>query len=142
MADQSPERQAMFEFGRQLGNPDFRKVLAALNRNLRDQDVIVAVDSTTLAHVLDRVFTRTRPPAIVAIRRPNAPLGFVFMRIDSARVPTPDDVDRVLGPTPESSIGMLYDTMAASSSSADVPIGGRYEYLLRSIDTGKVLAAA
>lgn len=59
------------------------------------QDVVVALDDTPVVEVLDRVFTRARPPALVAVRRPREDLGFVFLVVKA-----------VVGPSKEpSSVG-------------------------------------
>jgi hypothetical protein len=111
----NPELAASFEFAKRLRDAKLRKLIEAMGGS--GQDVVVCLDSTTVAEVFDRVFTRCRPPALVAIRRPPAPHGFVFMMVHPAAQPA----DASAGPEladpigEDASIGMLYDTLIATA---------------------------
>lgn len=117
MTQRDELRDAAFDFARQLGNPDFRAFLNSHGCHVH-QDVVVALDREPVTEVLARVFTRTDPPVIVAIRRPSQRLGFVFLSLTPAirRDTRPADGE-ALGS--KASIGMLYDHMAATDVSFD-----------------------
>lgn len=117
MAEHNREREAAMDFGRQLADPGFREVLAAYGYSGAPQDVVVALDDTSVGEVLDRVFTRCRPPALVAIRRPGSEHGFALLMVAPNTASGAaagqarrggNNRDRL---SEDTSIGMLYDSM-------------------------------
>jgi hypothetical protein len=130
VAEHNPERTAAFDFARRLGNPEFREVLSQLGAS-DDQDVVVALDETPVSEVFDRVFTRTRPPAVIAIRRAATRLGFAFMVVSPGIRSKDDDHHRdvsEVGPT--TSIGMLYDALSAGGDES-FDVGPRWNYTVQ-----------
>lgn len=144
MTQRSPEREAMFEFGRRLAEPGFRKVLAAHGYiGGSAQDVVVTHDDAKVGEVLDRVFTRCRPPALVAIRRPSAEYGFALALVEpSADAATARgsgrQVDRL---SEDTSIGMLYDSIRHTHGTT-FEMGEHRSYAVQRIDGGRALADA
>ncbi|MBO0868731.1 MAG: hypothetical protein J2P15_09225 [Micromonosporaceae bacterium] len=130
MAEHNPERTAAFDFASRLADREFRDVLRQLGAS-ESQDVVVALDETPVTEVFDRVFTRTRPPAVIAIRRAVARLGFVFMVV-SPGIRSEDesghrDVSAVGATT---SIGMLHDALAADGDES-FDVGPRWNYTIQ-----------
>jgi hypothetical protein len=112
--DELRGQAAAFEFARQLPDPQFRAVLSAAGWR-SGQHVVIALDDEPLGDVLARVLLQARPPAYVAVRRPAADLGFVFLVLVPG-VPDPtDDLDAdAVGPM--ATIGMVYDAVRAMHS--------------------------
>lgn len=130
----NPELAASFEYAKKLRDPAFRRFVAALGCG-KEQDVVVCLDATPVAEVFDRVFTRCRPPALVAIHRPQAQHAFVLMMVQPATQRAGDDIDR--GPAEpvgeEASIGMLYDALAATAGTSSFRMGPGRSYNLQSV---------
>lgn len=139
VTERNREREAAVEFGRRLGDPSFRRIVADHGCNA-DQDVVVALDETPAVEVFERVFTRCRPPALVAIRRPQACHGFVLVLVVPAA-----DVDTAsseTAPTDEKvSIGMLYDSMSAAHG-LTFEIGPHFAYSIEPLKPPSELATA
>lgn len=94
MTQRNHEREAAFEFGRKLADPGFRKLLSEHGYTTVAQDVVVTLDETSIGEVLDRVFTRCRPPALVAIQRPREQYGFALVVVEPSTEPANATSDR------------------------------------------------
>ncbi|GAA1744903.1 hypothetical protein [Luedemannella helvata] len=113
MTERNPELAAAFDFARRVRDPEFRKVIHDHGCQ-SDQDVVITVDNTPVAEVLDRVFTRCRPPALVAVHRPAAPLSFVFLAVEPI-ISEMNSANPPEGLGEDTSIGMLYDSMPSTN---------------------------
>ncbi|WP_329105616.1 hypothetical protein OG792_33105 [Micromonospora sp. NBC_01699] len=72
--------------------------------------VVVAHDEEPVTEVFSRILSETKPPVVVAIPRPNAEFGFVFMTVGQTAY---GEADEATSTGDTASIGMLYDAMAA-----------------------------
>ncbi|GAB1641421.1 hypothetical protein KRMM14A1259_18440 [Krasilnikovia sp. MM14-A1259] len=130
----NPEREATFEFSSRLADASFRAILRDHGCS-QVQDVVVTLDDTPVVDVLDRVFTKTRSPALVAVRRPTEDLGFVFLVVKADAGPSkepstvPRDVESLSDHT---TIGMLYDTIPTAHG-ATFAIGRHFRYSFESV---------
>jgi hypothetical protein len=131
-SDGAAEREATFEFGRRLGDAHFRKVIARHGLS-SPQDVVVALDNTPFPEVLDRVFKRCKPPALVAVRRPATEHGFVFLMFSPADMPQDDDSDNDIPLNDAVSVGMVFDSLAQLAGARLAEIGPHYGYSVQSI---------
>lgn len=110
------EPSAAFDLAQRLRDPEFRSFMVR-NGYVSGTTVVVAYDDEPVTEVFSRILSETRPPVIVAVRRPSAsPYGFVFMtigQVDRNPDQSPTDDDATVGE--QASIGMLYDTMDAQT---------------------------
>ncbi|MFY1674374.1 hypothetical protein ACN27G_31235 [Plantactinospora sp. WMMB334] len=139
MTERNREREAAFEFARRLGDPAFRAVLAD-HGCTRDQDVVVTLDEVSMSDVLERVFIRCRPPALVAIRRESAAQGFVFLVVGAQTdgASTDTEADKM---SEEVSVGMVYDSMSVAHGRT-FEIGEHFAYNIQPLDPSLQLAEA
>jgi hypothetical protein len=107
---------------------------------MRDQDVVVTLDDVSMSHVLERVFIRCRPPALVAIRRDSAAQGFVFMVVD-AQIDGTSAGEKSDKMSEEVSVGMVYDSMSVAHGRT-FEIGEHFAYNIQPFDPSLQLAKA
>jgi hypothetical protein len=108
------------------------------------QDVVIAVDGTPVSQVLDRVFTRCRPPALIAIQREDAPQGFAFMLLRAATSkPQASEAAHPHPVTEQTSIGMLYEgVLALAGGVYEIDMGERRMYQIEPVVPRRALADA
>jgi hypothetical protein len=110
------ESSAAFDLARKLRDSGFRSFMMR-NGYVSGTTVVVAYDDEPVIEVFSRIVSESKPPVIVAVRRPSTqPHGFVFMTIDQVEYNAAAEAladESSIGET--ASIGMLYDTMLAQS---------------------------
>jgi hypothetical protein len=116
-------REAAFEFGRRLGDEQFRRFLR--KGGWRGGDVIITVNEELVDSVLSRTVGTTTPPVLVALR---SPAGFAFMTLRPPsrwsallRVVTRQPLPEPPVVPPDMTMGMLYDAMRRDALSTPQP---------------------